>query len=269
MRAEVDQCSSRAEDGGATSSRGHRREQDLSRLRLRCAGEPASVIAEPRYMPSPRRSASPVCRPKRDCDRAARRAMAPRRARGWRSVAAATALGAESEDRHGRVARRPRLVTSWPPWADHRGRRSTRRGVRAPPPSTAGPTSHSAAESSISDTQNVTTPVGSDCAQPARRRSASSPGVAGRRPGSVASPSRIAASNCSARHGVEALPGGQHAGRHRPGQQRERGRGQRIDVAGARRSPPAASSGARKPGCRRTGGARLPAMRTTDRSRRA
>ena len=50
----------------------------------------------------------------------------------------------------------------------------------------------------MSEQQNVTTPVGSASAQPARRRSTSSPGVCGRRSGSVAMPSRIAASSCSA-----------------------------------------------------------------------
>ena len=50
----------------------------------------------------------------------------------------------------------------------------------------------------MSDRQNVITPVGNASAQPARRRSTSSPGVAGRRAGSVAIPSRMAASSCSA-----------------------------------------------------------------------
>ena len=50
----------------------------------------------------------------------------------------------------------------------------------------------------MSERQNVSTPVGSAVAQPARSRSTSSPGVAGRRAGSVARPRRIAASSCSA-----------------------------------------------------------------------
>ena len=50
----------------------------------------------------------------------------------------------------------------------------------------------------MSEKQNVNTPVGSAAVQPARRRSTSSPGVFGRRAGSVAIPSRIAASSCSA-----------------------------------------------------------------------
>ena len=58
--------------------------------------------------------------------------------------------------------------------------------------------SHSAVEPSRSEQQNVTTPVGNPAAQPARRRSTNSPGVFGRRAGSVAMPSRIAASSCSA-----------------------------------------------------------------------
>jgi hypothetical protein len=61
-----------------------------------------------------------------------------------------------------------------------------------------GSDSHSAVEPSMSEQQKVTTPVGSAADQPARRRSTSSPGVFGRRAGSVAIPSRIAASSCSA-----------------------------------------------------------------------
>ena len=58
--------------------------------------------------------------------------------------------------------------------------------------------SHIAAEPTMSEQQNVTTPVGNAADQPARRRSTNSPGVCGRRAGSVAMPSRIAASSCSA-----------------------------------------------------------------------
>ncbi len=61
-----------------------------------------------------------------------------------------------------------------------------------------GSASHMAVEPSMSDMQNVTTPVGSASAQPARSRSTSSPGVAGRRVGSVAMPMRMAASSWSA-----------------------------------------------------------------------
>ena len=42
------------------------------------------------------------------------------------------------------------------------------------------------------------TPVGSDAPQPARRRSTNSPGVGGRRAGSVASPRRMASSRWAA-----------------------------------------------------------------------
>ena len=62
----------------------------------------------------------------------------------------------------------------------------------------AGSASHMAVEPSMSDMQNVTTPVGSAAAQPARSRSTSSPGVAGRRRGSVAIPMRMAVSSWSA-----------------------------------------------------------------------
>ncbi len=64
-----------------------------------------------------------------------------------------------------------------------------------------GSCSHSAVEETMSDTQNVVTPVGSVAPQPARSRSTSSPGVAGRRAGSVVSPRRIAFSSCAARAG--------------------------------------------------------------------
>ena len=58
-----------------------------------------------------------------------------------------------------------------------------------------GSASHMAVEPSMSDMQKVTTPVGSASAQPARSRSTSSPGVGGRRAGSVAMPIRSAASS--------------------------------------------------------------------------
>ena len=61
-----------------------------------------------------------------------------------------------------------------------------------------GSESHMAVEPSMSDRQNVMTPVGRAAPQPVRRRSTSSPGVAGRRAGSVANPRRIASSSRSA-----------------------------------------------------------------------
>jgi len=60
-----------------------------------------------------------------------------------------------------------------------------------------GSESHIAVDPSMSDMQKVMKPVGSAAPQPARRRSTSSPGVAGRCAGSVARPRRIAASSCS------------------------------------------------------------------------
>ena len=95
--------------------------------------------------------------------------------------------------------------------------------------------SHSAVEPSMSDRQNVTTPVGSAAAQPARSRSTSSPGVAGRRAGSVAMPEPDRRLELLGLRRVDALPGGQDAGGRGAGEQRERGRGQRVDVARARR----------------------------------
>ena len=53
----------------------------------------------------------------------------------------------------------------------------------------------------MSERQNVATPVGNVADQPARSRSMNSPGVAGRRAGSVASPRRTVASSCAASAG--------------------------------------------------------------------
>ena len=58
----------------------------------------------------------------------------------------------------------------------------------------------------MSDMQNVMTPVGSAAAQPARRRSTSSPGVAGRRDGSVAIPRRMRRLELLGLRRVDALP---------------------------------------------------------------
>ena len=108
-----------------------------------------------------------------------------------------------------------------------------------------GSDSHNALEPSISEQQNVTTPVGNAADQPARSRSTSSPGVFGRRPGSVAIPSRIAASSCCACAGSKPS----HAGRTPAGA--EPVSSANAVAASAYTSlardgvPPAASSGAR------------------------
>jgi hypothetical protein len=72
----------------------------------------------------------------------------------------------------------------------------------------AGSPSHSVVEPSMSDRQNVITPVGNAAPQPLRSLSTSSPGVGGRRTGSVASPRRSAASSCSACAGSTPSHGG-------------------------------------------------------------
>ena len=58
----------------------------------------------------------------------------------------------------------------------------------------------------MSEQQNVTTPVGSAAAQPARRRSTSSPGVLGRRAGSVAMPEPDRGLELLGLRRVDALP---------------------------------------------------------------
>ena len=58
----------------------------------------------------------------------------------------------------------------------------------------------------MSDRQNVSTPVGSAAPQPARSRSTSSPGVAGRRAGSVASPEPDRRLELLGLRGVDARP---------------------------------------------------------------
>jgi hypothetical protein len=93
--------------------------------------------------------------------------------------AAATADGAESN-----TDRVPSAVeeTKLPPWLAMASaiNSSWRTSESAIAP---GFASQSAAASSIADRHSVTTPVGSPAAQPARRRSTSSPGVLGRRVG--------------------------------------------------------------------------------------
>ena len=105
---------------------------------------------------------------------------------------------------------------------------------------------------------------------PARRRSTNSPGVAGRRAGSVASPRRIARLELLGLRRVDALPGRQHAGGRSAGQQREGRRGEasrcRWPASGARRRRRA--PGPRKPGVPRPAPRRV-AARTTGRSRPA
>ena len=159
--------------------------------------------------------------------------MARRRARGSRRSPPAPR---RTPTRTRRTSRPPR------PWTSGSGRRATPRRPRsssswrtsaaaiAP-----GSRSHSSVEPTMSDRQNVVTPVGSVAAQPARSRSTSSPGVAGRRAGSVASPRRIAFSSCSARAGsIPSQAGSTPCGRG-AGQQREGRRRQPVDVARARR----------------------------------
>ena len=64
-----------------------------------------------------------------------------------------------------------------------------------------GCVSHRLVEATMSVKQNVSTPLGSELAHPARSRSTNPPGVAGRRAGSVARPSRMAASSWSTNSG--------------------------------------------------------------------
>ena len=116
--------------------------------------------------------------------------------------------------------------------------RSARRGARARRPSPPGAPPTARVEPSMSEKQNVSTPVGSAADQPTRSRSTSSPGVFGRRAGSVAIPSRIAASSCAACAGSIPSQSGSTPAGGGARQQRERGRRQRVDVAGARRRPP-------------------------------
>ena len=128
---------------------------------------------------------------------------------------------------------RPSTRSGRPPWASTTSAISSSWRTSASAIAS-GCASHSAVEPSMSEKQNVNTPVGSAAVQPARRRSTSSPGVFGRRAGSVAIPSRIAASSCSACAGGMPSQLGKHTRRRGARQQRERGRRQRVDVAGAR-----------------------------------
>ncbi len=116
----------------------------------------------------------------------------------WAASAAATAAGAESNTET--VASLIDLM-KLPPCAAIASAISSSWRTSASAMA-CGWASHSAAESSISERQNVTTPVGSPAAQPARSRSTSSPGVLGRRAGCVAIPSRMAASSCCATTGA-------------------------------------------------------------------
>jgi hypothetical protein len=112
------------------------------------------------------------------------------------STAAITASGAESNTE---TVESPSPIDPMnrPPWVAMESAINSSWRTRASAIAV-GSVSHMAVEPSMSDMQKVTTPVGSAAAQPARSRSISSPGVAGRRPGSVAIPIRMAASSWSA-----------------------------------------------------------------------
>ena len=79
----------------------------------------------------------------------------------------------------------------------------------------AGSLSHSAVEPSMSDRQNVITPVGSAAPQPLRSRSTSSPGVAGRRVGIGRQADADRGLELLGLRGVDAVPRRQHARRRR------------------------------------------------------
>jgi hypothetical protein len=108
-----------------------------------------------------------------------------------------------------------------------------------------GSDSHNAVEPLISEQQNVTTPVGSAVDQPARRRSTSSPGVCGRRAGSVAIPSRIAASSCSACAGSKPAHAGSTPAGAEPVSSANAVAASAYTSLARDGMPPAASSGAR------------------------
>ena len=98
-----------------------------------------------------------------------------------------------------------------------------------------GARSHSCVEPTTSVSNMVATPVGVSSPQPARSRSTSSPGVAGRRAGSIASPSRNACFQTAGYVGRDAVPPWRATSRRFTGQQREDRRRQAEDVAGAGR----------------------------------
>ena len=112
----------------------------------------------------------------------------------------------------------------------------------------AGAASHIAVEPSMSDMQKVMTPVGSAAPQPVRSRSTSSPGVAGRRAGSVASPSRSAASSCSACSGSMPSQGGSTPVGGAPVSSAKAVAASAYVSLARDGKPCAASSGARNPG---------------------
>ena len=99
---------------------------------------------------------------------------------------------------------------------------------------TSGCCSQSAVEPSMSVRQKVTTPVGSDSpSRPAgARRIRPGSEVAGRI-GCQPETDRLLEADGLFR--VDAVPPGQHAGRHRPGQQCERRRREQLDVRGPQR----------------------------------
>ena len=64
--------------------------------------------------------------------------------------------------------------------------------------------------------------------------------------------------------GVDALPGRQQAGRRRAGEQREGGRGQRVNIAGARRHSASGELGGPEPGSARAAPRRVGSRRETE-----
>ena len=188
----------------------------------------------------PRRSVSPVCSPKRTWMRIARATAHRQR---WFAGSRGIAPGA------GRTPRRSSLLRPSVRGTGRRGRqcrrRSARRGARALAIA-GGWESHSAVEPSMSDMQNVMTPLGSEAPSPradARRARQESPAVGG----IGRQPEADAASSCSAWAG-RARPCGQRPGGCRRSAARTpwpRARIRRWPARGL----PAASSG---PGTRRS-----------------
>jgi hypothetical protein len=110
-----------------------------------------------------------------------------------------------------------------------------------------GDSSHSFVDSTTSVSRTLATPVGVWSSHPARSRSTSSPGVAGRRAGSMARPARSADSNRAATSAGSPA----HAGRAPVGAvpvSRAKAVAAKLNTSLARTArPPAATSGARNP----------------------
>ena len=162
----------------------------------------------------------------------------------WVAASApATAAGAESKTD---TVESPSPIDSirLPPWASTASAISSSWRTSALAIAS-GCASHNAVERSMSEKQNVTTPVGSAAAHPARSRSTSSPAVFGRRAGSVAMPRRIAASSCSAcAGGMPSQPGRTPAGAEPVSSANAVAASAYMSLA-REGSAPAASSGAR------------------------